>query len=168
MTTAEMEVKTGKAAADAPSGQQVLDATNALVRREIRTTVGLGFFINLLVLASPIYMMQVFDRVLPTGHVETLLYLTLIVFFALAVYGALETLRSRSLARVAFALEGAIRAPALRAWLQSSRDTGLAKRSPLVVLIAVLQAVITRPRTSKKLINPGSLPSFFNSACLRS
>ena len=60
----------GKAAADAPSGQQVLDATNALVRREIRTTVGLGFFINLLVLASPIYMMQVFDRVLPTGHVE--------------------------------------------------------------------------------------------------
>jgi ABC-type protease/lipase transport system fused ATPase/permease subunit len=34
--------------------------------------------VNLLILVSPIYMLQVFDRVLLTYRVETLLYLTLI------------------------------------------------------------------------------------------
>ena len=56
-----------------------------------------SFFINMLMLVSPIYMMQVFDRVLSSGRTETLLYLTIIAGFALAVLGALEALRGRVL-----------------------------------------------------------------------
>jgi ABC-type protease/lipase transport system fused ATPase/permease subunit len=37
-----------------------------------------SFFINLMILTSPIYMMQVYDRVLASGQIETLLLLTLI------------------------------------------------------------------------------------------
>jgi PrtD family type I secretion system ABC transporter len=59
-----------------------------------------SFFINLLVLVSPLYMFQVYDRVLGSGHLETLVYLTLICCLALALMGALETLRGQALSRV--------------------------------------------------------------------
>lgn len=45
-------------------------------------------------LASPIYMLQVYDRVLTTGHIDTLIMITLIVTVALAVMCALDTLRT--------------------------------------------------------------------------
>lgn len=53
-----------------------------------------SFIINVLMLASPIYMLQVYDRVLTTGHVDTLIMITLIVTVALAVMCALDTLRT--------------------------------------------------------------------------
>lgn len=49
---------------------------------------------NLLMLAVPIHMMQVYDRVLSSRSSETLLYLTLVVVAALAVFGTAEALRS--------------------------------------------------------------------------
>ena len=50
---------------------------------------------NMLMLAVPIHMMQVYDRVLSSRSVETLLYLTLVVIAALAVFGTAESLRSQ-------------------------------------------------------------------------
>ena len=47
-----------------------------------------SFAVNLLLLTSPLYMLQLFDRVLSSGRVETLVYLTLIAFFAVAAMGA--------------------------------------------------------------------------------
>ena len=61
--------------------------------------------INLLILASPIYMMQVFDRVLASGRIETLLFLTLIAGIAVLTIGILETARGRFLLRVGNWLE---------------------------------------------------------------
>ena len=55
--------------------------------------------INLLILASPIYMMQVFDRVLASGRIETLLFLTLIAGIAVLTIGILETARGGLLRR---------------------------------------------------------------------
>ena len=63
--------------------------------------VGLfSLFINLLILTSPIYMMQTFDRVLSSGRLETLLYLTLIAGIAVFVMGLLEMIRGRLLHRM--------------------------------------------------------------------
>lgn len=53
-----------------------------------------SFVINILMLASPIYMLQVYDRVLTTGHVDTLIMITLIVTVALAVMCVLDSLRT--------------------------------------------------------------------------
>src|SRR5215475_13999154 len=53
-----------------------------------------SFVINILMLVSPIYMLQVYDRVLTTGHVDTLIMITLNVTIALAVMCALDTLRT--------------------------------------------------------------------------
>jgi ATP-binding cassette subfamily C protein/ATP-binding cassette subfamily C protein EexD len=59
-----------------------------------------SFFINLLILTSPLYMLQIYDRVLGSSRVETLLFLTLIACVAIMVMGALEWLRGRTLARI--------------------------------------------------------------------
>ena len=54
-----------------------------------------SFFVNLLMLTSPIYLMQVYDRVLSSHSNETLLLLTLIAVGAFGVMAFLEMLRSR-------------------------------------------------------------------------
>jgi PrtD family type I secretion system ABC transporter len=56
--------------------------------------------INLLMLASPLYMLQVYDRVLTTGRAGTLVMLTLMATVALAVMCALDALRSAMTVRV--------------------------------------------------------------------
>jgi len=58
------------------------------------TCAAFSFVINVLMLVSPIYMLQVYDRVLTSGHVDTLIMITLIVTIALAVMCGLDTLRT--------------------------------------------------------------------------
>lgn len=62
-------------------------------------TAVFSFFLNLLMLVVPLYMLQVFDRVLSSRSEETLLMLTIIAGFMLLVLGALETVRARLLVR---------------------------------------------------------------------
>ena len=59
-----------------------------------------SLIINLLMLASPLYMLQVYDRVLTTGRAETLVMLTLMATVALVVMCALDALRSAIMVRV--------------------------------------------------------------------
>jgi hypothetical protein len=46
--------------------------------------------VNLLILVSPIYMFQVFDRVLLTFRVETLIYLSLVAGVCIVVLGVFD------------------------------------------------------------------------------
>ena len=66
-------------ARQARSGSRTNTLQEALqtCRRAFVTVGVFSFAINILMLASPIYMMQVYDRVLTTGHRETLLFLTM-------------------------------------------------------------------------------------------
>ncbi len=72
----------------------------AEARAILKRVGGFSLVINLLVLTSPIYMMQVYDRVLASRSEPTLLYLTLFALACLAVLGALELVRSRILVRM--------------------------------------------------------------------
>lgn len=56
-----------------------------------------GFIVNLLQLTGSVYMMQVYDRVLASQSEATLLALTLISLFLIAIYGFLEGCRSFAL-----------------------------------------------------------------------
>ncbi|MEM8987656.1 MAG: type I secretion system permease/ATPase [Pseudomonadota bacterium] len=78
-------------------------ALDAALRRARMGLVAVGVFscfLNLLYLASPIYMMQLFDRVLTSGSQGTLLWLTVIVVFAMATLGALDAMRAWLLSRI--------------------------------------------------------------------
>lgn len=59
-----------------------------------------SLFINLLMLVPPLYMLQVYDRVISTRSQETLLMLTLVVVFLFVIMGGLELVRSRILVRI--------------------------------------------------------------------
>jgi PrtD family type I secretion system ABC transporter len=74
-----------------------------------------SFFMNVLVLASPIYMMQVYDRVIPTGNGATLILLTIIICSALLVMSALDVIRSMILSRVGAWLDRSLARPVMEA-----------------------------------------------------
>lgn len=65
------------------------------VKRSLWLVAGLGFVVNLLLLTSPIYMLQLYDRVLTSRSMETLLALSVIALFLLLGYGLLEVMRAK-------------------------------------------------------------------------
>ena len=77
----------------APALKAVFKASRAA----IITAAICSLFLNLLMLVPTIYMLQVYDRVLSTGSLPTLLMLTLITVFLFSVYGGLEWLRAQVL-----------------------------------------------------------------------
>jgi len=64
-----------------------------------------SLFVNVLMLTVPLYMLQLFDRVLVSRSDATLLYLTLAAGISLLVMSALDVMRSRILVRVSSWLE---------------------------------------------------------------
>jgi ATP-binding cassette, subfamily C, bacterial PrsD len=74
------------------------------LRESARRMIGIAAFsgvINILMLSGSLYMLQVYDRVIPSRNIATLLGLSLIVLFAYLVQGYFDALRSRMLCRVA-------------------------------------------------------------------
>jgi ATP-binding cassette subfamily C protein len=67
--------------------------------------VAFGVSINLLLLVLPFFSIEVFDRVISSGSVETLVGLTIIAVAALVFSAAFDTLRSRLLSRFAVRFE---------------------------------------------------------------
>jgi len=61
--------------------------------------------VNILYLAPTLYMMQVYDRVVPTGGVVTLLALTLVLAAAIATIAMLEAVRSRLMVKASLQLD---------------------------------------------------------------
>lgn len=78
-------------ASTAPELRAVISAS----RSAIVSAALFSLLLNLLMLVPSIYMLQVYDRVLATGSVPTLLMLTLITVFLFIIFGGLEWLRSQ-------------------------------------------------------------------------
>ena len=77
-----------------------LDKAFADLRGGVVVLAIFSFAINMLLLASPLYMLQVYDRVLVSGRVETLVMLTLLVGTALLCLGLLDTVRANLMVRM--------------------------------------------------------------------
>lgn len=69
-------------------------------KRLIIVVFVLSALVNLLLLTGPMYMMQVYDRVLGSGSFETLVALTLVITFLFFMTGFFDHVRGRILARV--------------------------------------------------------------------
>src|SRR5262249_41400480 len=61
--------------------------------------------VNILMLAGPIYMLQVYDRVLASRSLSTLVALTVFLVAAYAFQGLLDSIRSRIVVRAAGLLD---------------------------------------------------------------
>ena len=82
-----------------------------------------SFFINLLFLAPALYMLQVYDRVVPTGGKATLFYITLALAIALMTLSSLDAIRSRLLTRASLQLD-ALLAPRILKRMTGRDSTG--------------------------------------------
>lgn len=81
-------------------------AQNNIIRKALSATkpafftaIFFSFFLNLAALAAPIYMLQIYDRVLISRSTSTLMLLTLAVAFVYSSSAILEYIRSRVLVR---------------------------------------------------------------------
>jgi len=74
-----------------------------------------SFVINLLILAIPVYLFQISDRVLTSRSTDTLVMLTVVVVGALVAYSGLDIARRLILMRVATSFEVSLGGPVLSA-----------------------------------------------------
>lgn len=99
-----------------------------------------SLFANLLMLTGPLFMLQVYDRVLTSGSLPTLLALALLVAVLYAAYGFLEFIRSRLLVRTGRIVDEELRERVFdAAAMQGLRGTPGARNEPLTDLQTVRQ-----------------------------
>lgn len=97
----------------------------ALASRSIRPHLLFAFLlsgaVNALFLASPLYMMQLYGRVLNSRSVETLVSVSIALALALVLMGAADAARGRLLARAAGRMASRLAAPVARMSLAEGR-----------------------------------------------
>jgi ATP-binding cassette, subfamily C, bacterial PrsD len=84
------------------------------LRASARQLVGVAIFsgvVNLLTLSGSLYMLQVYDRVIPSRNVATLLGLSLIVLLAYLLQGYFDALRTRMLGRIGALFDASLQEP---------------------------------------------------------
>ncbi|MCA0870850.1 type I secretion system permease/ATPase [Seohaeicola saemankumensis] len=139
-----------------PNGRAELRAARQQ-SRSLYWAVGLfSFFANLLMLTGPLYMLQVYDRVLGSRSVETLVALSMLVAFLYGVMGILDYTRGRIMARAGARFQAALDHRVFDAMIRRSAvasepeaQTGLSDLESVQRLISspVLMAVFDMPWT---------------------
>src|SRR4051812_47670768 len=92
------------------------------IRPAIVVAMVFSLFINLLALVSPLYMLQVYDRVLSSRNALTLLFITLIAVGLLMVAAALEALRTQVLVRAGISFDAEMRGATFRGALSATLE----------------------------------------------
>lgn len=101
--------------------------------------------INLLYLSSPLYLMQIYNRVLVSENVTTLLLLTLILLIALATMGFLDAMRAQVLVRCGMRLDAALSSRVFSALIQRSAQQGFSKGARQLQRLDQFRTFITGP-----------------------
>ncbi|UWQ09576.1 type I secretion system permease/ATPase [Aliiroseovarius crassostreae] len=133
--------------------QDILENGKEELRRVWRSYRGLlvaagvfSVFVNLLMLTGPIYMLQVYDRVLGSQSIETLVGLTLVMAFLFLVMGVLDYARGRVLGRIGAGfqtdLERRVFSSSLR---RLARHTGTASHSNSLRDLEAVQRFVSSP-----------------------
>lgn len=108
------------AAAGAGTAQgNTVRAAFAGARRHIGLAAVFSAAVNVLYLAPSLYMLQVYDRVLVSGGLLTLAFLSAVAFVALVVMAVLDALRTRVMARLSLRLDTVLAAPVMNANFQA-------------------------------------------------
>ncbi|WP_295070958.1 type I secretion system permease/ATPase [Tabrizicola sp.] len=93
---------------DLTPGLAELAAARAASRRAVVVAFLFSALVNLLLLTAPLYMLQVYDRVLVSRSEETLLALSLLMAFLFLVMAVLDHARGRIMARVGARLQAGL------------------------------------------------------------
>lgn len=109
--------------------------------------IAVGLFsglLNILYLAPSIYMLQVYDRVVPTRGTPTLFLLTAILAFSLLVFVGLDVVRMRLLQRASVRLER-LATPRFMSLALGANGVAVGPRSQAIRDLDTLRGILTGP-----------------------
>lgn len=115
------------------------------VRRHFVIAALFSGCVNLLYLASPLYLMQVYNRVLVNENVTTLILLTVILAVALLAMAALDAFRAHILIRLGVILDGKLSSRVFEALIARSANQGFSKGAQQLRELDEFRAFITGP-----------------------
>jgi ATP-binding cassette, subfamily C, bacterial len=113
-----------------PKSDELARALGAC-NRHFATAGAFSLGINLLYLAAPLYMLQVYDRVIQSTSKITLVMLTIALLIALAALAGLDLMRGRILARAGLRLDQRLAQRVVAATVDSAAKGGYAASQPL-------------------------------------
>ncbi|BET98223.1 type I secretion system permease/ATPase [Xenorhabdus taiwanensis] len=113
-------------------------------RSKVFWTIGVfTAFINLLMLVPSIYMLQVYDRVLPSSNEITLLMLTLITLGMFAMMGGLEYIRSQVVIRIGSQFDMCLNQRVYTASYESNLKNGSTDAGQMLNDLATIRQFLT-------------------------
>ncbi len=112
-------------------------------------------FVNILMLTSPLYMLQVYDRVLGSRSQETLIALSVLVTFLFLVMGILDHVRGRIMARIGARFQDRLDR---RVFQASVRRMSLSPNDPVAVAAQRDLEAVQRLWSSPVLLSLFDLP----------
>lgn len=100
-----------------------------------------SFFVNLLMLTGPLFMLQIYDRVLASHSIQTLAILFILVVLLYLAFGLLDFTRSRILSRIGAQVDSRIEEFTFKSLIyrRLTRDVDEVTTSPLVELNTIRQ-----------------------------
>lgn len=116
----------------------------AIVRKSLITVALFSFAVNTLVLAVPIYLFQISDRVLTSRSMDTLVMLTIVVIAALIMHVLVDIVRRIILMRTAVEVESKLGPAVLSAAAKASQN-GSSREFQVLGDLQQLRSFITGP-----------------------
>lgn len=133
-------------------GRQPPKASSRLVRQVLKTcrTIVVALLVisvttNLLMLTGPLYMLQVYDRVLTSGSVPTLVALSILAVLAYLCLGLLESIRTSLSSRIASGLETRLNDSLLLPLTDAARGAGAREALQRVRDIRLVRQFLSSP-----------------------
>lgn len=124
--------------------REVLSKGLAACRRNLITVAVFSFFVNVLVLAIPVYLFNISDRVLTSRSVDTLAMLSLVVVGAVLAHVLMDMMRRFILMRIAVEAESKLGAPVLSAAAKASQS-GSSKEFQILSDLQHVRSFLTGP-----------------------
>nr|WP_314445865.1 type I secretion system permease/ATPase [uncultured Sphingomonas sp.] len=126
----------------------------SLCRHHFTTAIVFSALVNLLFIVPMLYMLQVYERVVPTRGHMTLYMLTLVLLVGLATMAALDTLRSRLLVRAGVRLDAQLARTILQSTLGRPSQRGQRNALGAMREFDTLRQALTGPATLAVLDAP--------------
>ena len=105
----------------------------------------LSLFVNILMLTGPLYMLQVYDRVITSQSMSTLVALSLLMVALYGFMGLLDFLRSRILVRIGTSVDDKLSAPLFKNWLKQGVRGKLTNGQRPLQSLAVIKRFLVGP-----------------------
>ena len=124
-------------------GRQVIEDALKQCRKPFMAAAIFSAFLNLLYLAPTLYMLQVYDRVIPSHGGVTLLMLTVIFVAATLTIALLDLARTRLLGAISYRLDRLLARSIMDGLLRVARGSGMARNATVLREFDGLRQVLT-------------------------